>query len=103
MRGIRPRAAWSSVADALREARVGTPAPPDWRRAGVPGGDARDSTRGQQSAVSLCDLPHIPQRRGRGYTQEPSQESVERVSSPSDWLGDPRAKKAHRGNDCRRL
>ena len=81
MRGIWHRAAWSPVADALSEARVCTPDPPYWRRAGVPGGDARDSTRGQQSAVSLCDLPHIPQRRGRGYTQEPSQESGTSVTA----------------------
>ena len=75
MRGIRPRAAWSPVADALSEARGCTPDPLYWRRAGVPGGDARDSTRGKQSAVRLCDLPHIPQRRGWCYTQEQSKES----------------------------
>jgi len=79
MRGIRPRAAWSSVADALCDARVCTPDPPYWRRDGVPGGDARDSTREQQSAVRLCDLHHIPKRKGRGYTQEQSQESRTRV------------------------
>jgi hypothetical protein len=75
MRGIRPRAAWSPVADALSEARVCTPDPLYWRRAGVPGGDARYSTRGQHRAVSLCDLPHIPKRRGRCSTQEQSKES----------------------------
>jgi hypothetical protein len=75
MRGIRPRAAWSSVTAAVSEARVCTPDPPYWRRAGVPGGDARDSTRGKQSAVRLCDLHHIPKRRGRCYTQEQSKES----------------------------
>jgi hypothetical protein len=75
MRGIRPRAAWSPVADALSEAWVCTPDPLYWRRAGVPGGDARYSTRGQHRAVSLCDLSHIPQRRGRCSTQEQSQES----------------------------
>src|SRR5262245_30595143 len=58
--------------------------------------------RGQQSAVRLCDLPHIPKRRGRGYTQEQSQESKTSVIA-SDWWRDRREKKAYRGNDCRRL